>query len=54
MAILRTMLAVILWPGDQFCRMTGQDPREDSGMLRGFVNNIVWGVFAVICLAIYI
>ena len=52
MRILKPFLAVILLPGDQFCRMTGQDPREDSGMLRGFVNNIVWGAVAVICLVI--
>lgn len=51
MSALRFLTAIILFPGDQFCRMTGQNPKEDSGMLRGFVNNIAWGVVVVIVLA---
>ena len=50
MAFLKFMLSVIIWPGDRFCEIVGQDPREDSGMLRGFVNNIAWGLIAVIVL----
>ena len=54
MSLIKAVLKIIIWPGDQFCRMTGQNPREDSGMLRGFVNNIVWGFVAVIGLVMFI
>ena len=54
MTVLRSILTVILWPGDQFCRLTGQDPKEDSGMLRGFVNNIAWGAVALVMLAAFL
>lgn len=50
MRFLRFLVQIIIWPGDQFCRMTGQNPREDSGMLRGFVNNVFWGFICVIIL----
>ncbi|MEM7267867.1 MAG: hypothetical protein AAF401_01300 [Pseudomonadota bacterium] len=48
MAALRLLIAIIIWPGDRFCEAVGQDPYEDNGMLRGFVNNIAWGVVAVL------
>ncbi|MGB0410319.1 MAG: hypothetical protein ACPGFA_01925 [Pikeienuella sp.] len=44
MKFLKMLGAIIIWPGNRFCAAVGQDPREDNGMLRGFVNNIVWGV----------
>ena len=43
MLILRTLLMVFIWPGDRFCERLGASPMEDSGMLRGFINSIVWG-----------
>lgn len=50
MAILRTLLSILIWPGNRFCEIVGQDPYEDNGMLRGFVNNIAWGFVAVVIL----
>ncbi|MGB0506318.1 MAG: hypothetical protein ACPGGK_08985 [Pikeienuella sp.] len=50
MRYLDYLIAIIIWPGDKFCRVVGQKPREDSGMLRGFVNNIVWGFVCVVIL----
>ena len=50
MAVLRKLLSIVIWPGNQFCEIVGQDPYEDNGMLRGFVNNIVCGVVAVVIL----
>lgn len=44
MKILKKIIAIIIWPGDRFCEAVGQDPVDDNGMLRGFVNNIAWGV----------
>ena len=52
MFVFRLIANVILWPGDTFCRIVGQDPMQDSGMLRGFANNIAWGFVAVIVLAL--
>ena len=43
MAILRTLLMVFIWPGNRFCERLGTSPHDDSGMLRGFINSIVWG-----------
>ncbi len=43
MTILRTLLMAFIWPGDRFCQQIGASPSEDSGMLRGFINSIVWG-----------
>lgn len=44
MKALKILIAIIIWPGDRFCAAVGQDPADDNGMLRGFVNNIAWGV----------
>ena len=48
--ILLAMLSVFIWPGDRFCQQIGVSPREDSGMLRGFVNSVVWGAVISILL----
>ena len=48
--IFRRLLDVILWPGNRFCAEIGTSPREDSGMFRGFVNSIVWGIVAAVVL----
>ena len=47
MMLLKLLVAIIIWPGNRFCEAVGQDPADDNGMLRGFVNNIAWGVPAV-------
>ncbi|WP_340107710.1 hypothetical protein [Pikeienuella sp. HZG-20] len=52
MGFLRLLLGIVLWPGNRFCAMVGQDVREDSGMLRGFINNLFWGAVIVATLAI--
>ena len=52
MPVVRTVGAFVLWPGNTVCRIVGQDPMKDSGMLRGFVNSIAWGVIAVIVLGL--
>lgn len=44
MAVLHTLLHAFIWPGDRFCAWVGTDPMLDSGMLRGFINSIVWGL----------
>lgn len=51
MRLIKYPLKIILWPGNKFCEAVGQDPHEDNGLLRGFVNNIVWGVLIVIIMA---
>lgn len=43
MAFLKTLLMIFIWPGDRFCAQIGASPNEDSGMLRGFINSVVWG-----------
>ena len=48
MLILRTLLMVFIWPGDRFCERLGASPMEDSGMLRGFINSIAWGIVVVL------
>ena len=49
MAVLKFLLAIAIMPGDRFCAMVGASPQDDSGMLRGFINSIFWGVvFAII------
>ena len=45
-------LDVFLWPGDRFCALVGSDPGTDSGMLRGFINSIVWGLVSVFAILI--
>ena len=50
MTTLHALLNIILWPGDRFCAQIGASPQQDSGMLRGFVNSIVWGLVTVIVL----
>lgn len=44
MKLLNLLLKIIIWPGDRFCAAVGQDPKEDNGMLRGFINNLAWGI----------
>ena len=50
MKFLETLLKVFIWPGDRFCAQIGSSPSEDSGMLRGFINSIVWGIVISILL----
>lgn len=50
MAILRKLLSILIWRGNRFSQIVGQDPYEDNGMLRGFVNNLAWGLIAMIIL----
>jgi hypothetical protein len=50
MPVVRAVGAFVLWPGNTVCRIVGQDPMMDSGMLRGFINSIAWGLVAVIVL----
>ncbi len=48
MTILKFLLNIAIWPGNRFCESVGASPQDDSGMLRGFVNSIVWGAVAAI------
>lgn len=48
MIALNAMLQTFLWPGNQFCTWIDQDPKQDSGMLRGFINSIAWGIVVVL------
>ena len=48
MTALNMMLQTFLWPGDRFCAWIEQNPKVDSGMLRGFINSIVWGIVVVL------
>lgn len=50
MAVLQTALNVFLWPGNRFCAWLDTSPADDSGMLRGFINSVVWGVIVAIVL----
>lgn len=50
MPLLIALLTVFLWPGNAMCAAMGTTPAEDSGMLRGFMNSLVWGIVAVIVL----
>jgi hypothetical protein len=52
MPIVRAVGAFLSWPGNTICRIVGQDPMQDSGMLRGFANSIAWGLVAVIVLVL--
>ncbi|MCB1527901.1 MAG: hypothetical protein KDJ45_09385 [Hyphomicrobiaceae bacterium] len=38
-----SLLAVFLWPGDFVRRKLGIELEEDGGIVRSFVNMIVWG-----------
>ena len=48
--LLRLLVAVLIWPGDKVCAYIGLDPMSDSGMFRGFVNNVVWGGVAILAM----
>ena len=48
MQILSIALNVFLWPGNRFCESMGVSPKDDNGMLRGFINSLVWGIVLVI------
>ena len=48
MTALNAVLQTLLWPGNLFCAWVDQDPRQDSGMLRGFINSIAWGLVVVL------
>ena len=50
MHILSLALNVFLWPGNRFCESMDVSPKDDSGMLRGFINSLVWGIVLVIIL----
>lgn len=52
MPILRSLMAFFLWPGNVVCRTVGQNPLDDGGMLRGFVNSIAWGLVSVVVLGL--
>ncbi|MEX2518235.1 MAG: hypothetical protein WD969_02750 [Paracoccaceae bacterium] len=54
MRLIKYPLKLFLWPGNWFCAAVGQDTREDNGMLRGFINNIFWGVLIVTTMALSI
>lgn len=50
MPLLMNVLNILLWPGDRFCAQIGTSAQDDSGMLRGFINSVVWGLVTVIVL----
>ena len=50
MPAIRAVGIFFLWPGNTACRIVGQDPMKDGGMLRGFINSIAWGLVAIIVL----
>ncbi len=50
MTLLTTALNVFLWPGNTVCERLGVSPRDDNGMLRGFINSLVYSVILVIVL----
>ncbi len=52
MPILLTALNTFLWPGNRYCARMGDSPSEDSGMLLGFINSVVWGSVLGIVLVI--
>lgn len=48
MKYVRQAATVVAYPGNWFCERVGNRPEEDNGLLRGFVNNVVWGGVSVI------
>ena len=42
-SVVGSLLAVFLWPGDFVRRKLGIELEEDGGIVRSFVNMIVWG-----------
>lgn len=40
---LESLLVVFLWPGDFVRRQLGIELEMDGGIIRSFVNMIVWG-----------
>lgn len=54
MKLLKLLLSIAIWPGNKFCAAVGQDPADDNGMLRGFINNLAWGIPAVTLIWIFV
>ncbi len=54
MSTLTKLLDAFLWPGTRFCALVGSSPTDDSGMLRGFINSIVWGLVAAMVVLTYL
>jgi len=48
MTFLKLFLSIAILPGDYFCALVGASPKDDSGMLRGFINSIFWGAVMVV------
>ncbi|MCI4665383.1 MAG: hypothetical protein MRY74_11740 [Neomegalonema sp.] len=46
--MMQGLFQILIWPGDKICALIGQNPKDDSGMLRGFVNNVFYGGVAAL------
>ncbi|MGH1350889.1 MAG: hypothetical protein ACRBBN_08785 [Methyloligellaceae bacterium] len=44
MAVLQILAKIFLFPGEFVRRYTGITVEQDGGILRSFVNMVVWGV----------
>ena len=48
MSILKLLETAFLWPGDVVRRWLGITIEEDGGLIRSFVNMVVWGTIVVL------
>jgi len=48
MKLLRLIGDIFFWPGDVVRRSLGITVEEDGGIIRSFVNMIVWGVVSLL------
>lgn len=42
-SLVGSLLALFLWPGDFVRRKLGIELEQDGGIVRSFVNMVVWG-----------
>ncbi|MFT5508179.1 MAG: hypothetical protein ACI89J_001253 [Hyphomicrobiaceae bacterium] len=47
MHLLRIIVDVFLWPGDQARKALGITVEQDGGLLRSLINMLVWGTVSL-------
>ncbi len=42
MSALTKLAEAFLWPGTKLCQYFGVEPTEDMGLMRSFINTLIW------------
>jgi len=42
MPLLSRLADIFLWPGTKLCAYFGVPPTDDMGLMRSFLNTLVW------------